>query len=130
MTDTTGRSIAGMDECPPCAPEKAVASLVYSTFPDIGSAKTAARALVDSRLAACVNIVPGVVSIYRWKDAIEEDAECAVLVKTRRALVPAVMATIRANHPYETPALVAYDIAAASPDYLAWIEESTVRAGT
>lgn len=103
------------------------ASMIFTTFPSIEAAREVARALVEAKLAACVNIIPAVVSIYRWDSAVCEDAEVAALIKTRRELVADVMVAIAARHPYATPALVAYDIATGSQDYLNWIVVSTAR---
>ncbi|MBX9926903.1 MAG: divalent-cation tolerance protein CutA [Hyphomicrobiaceae bacterium] len=102
--------------------------MVYTTFPTLESARLVARALVDARLAACVNILPGMVSIYRWNGAISEDGEVAMLIKTQRELVDRVIDEVGQRHPYATPAIVAYDIAAGSAVYLDWISEMT-RAG-
>lgn len=99
--------------------------MVYTTFPNIEEAKSCARALVEAKLAACVNIVPGVLSIYRWDGGIEEDAEVIAVCKTRRDLVVDVFAAIRRQHPYDTPALAAYDIATGCERYLSWIDEAT-----
>lgn len=96
--------------------------MVYTTFPNIEAAKSCARALVEAKLAACVNIVPGVVSIYRWDGRIEEDAEVIAVCKTRRDLVADVFAAIRRQHPYDTPALAAYDMATGCERYLSWID--------
>jgi periplasmic divalent cation tolerance protein len=83
-----------------------------------------ARAVVEARLAACVNIVPRVESIYRWEGKIEADEESLLVIKTTRAAVEPLTAAIRAVHPYENFELVALDIAGGSPLYLDWIAES------
>lgn len=90
-------------------------------------AESIARALVEEKLAACVNVVPGVVSVYRWKGALERDEESTLLVKTRDDLVPAVMEAIRKIHPYEVPEIVALpvDEGGVNPAYAAWVESET-----
>lgn len=102
------------------------ASMIYTTFPSMDAARAVARALIEPKLAACVNIIPAVVSIYNWDGAVCEEAEVAALVKTRRDLVARVMDAIAKAHPYATPALVAYDIVAGSDAYLDWIAANTV----
>lgn len=101
------------------------ASLVYTTVPSMEAAETLARALVEARLAACVNMIPGVVSVYAWQGATNVEPEVIVLIKTRRERVSHVMAAIRSAHPYDTPALVGYDIAAGSVSYLDWLMAQT-----
>ena len=93
----------------------------------VGSADDAeriARALVERRLAACVNVVPGVVSIYRWQGAVERDEERLLVIKTREERLEPLRQALVALHPYELPALVALPIAGGHPPYLAWLDES------
>jgi periplasmic divalent cation tolerance protein len=97
--------------------------LVLTTCPDEEAARALAASLVTERLAACVNIVPGVHSIYRWKGRVEESRECILLIKTARDCYPALEQRIRAVHPYELPEIVAVELTAGSADYLAWISE-------
>ncbi len=98
---------------------------VYMTFPDLDSATAVAKHLVDERLAACVNLLPGVRSVYRWQGEVHEDQEVLLVVKTTRARLDALTERIRALHPYELPEVVAVDIAGGLPAYLAWIAEET-----
>jgi periplasmic divalent cation tolerance protein len=84
-----------------------------------------ARSLVQERLAACANLVPGIRSIYRWKGEIWDTAELLLLIKTRAALFPALQQRIRQLHSYEVPEIVALPIIAGWPDYLNWVQEST-----
>jgi periplasmic divalent cation tolerance protein len=90
-------------------------------------AKAIARALVERRLAACVNLVPGVVSVYRWEGAVEEADETTLLIKTRAALVPALTAAIRELHDYELPEVVALPIVVGEGNdaYRAWVADET-----
>lgn len=97
---------------------------VYTTLPDRASADRLARTLVEERLAACANAFP-VESTYRWQGKLEQASEWALVLKTPRALYSAVERRIRDIHPYEVPAVVACDITAGLPDYLAWIRAST-----
>lgn len=97
------------------------AQLVLSTCPDRDTAERLARLLVERRLAACVNIVPGLVSVYRWQGEIHRDAECLLLIKTDTERYPALETALRAAHPYELPEIVAVTISNGSTDYLRWI---------
>ena len=98
---------------------------VHITAPDRDQAATMARALVNERLAACVNIVDGVQSVYRWQEKVEESAEVLCLVKTRPELLDAVTARGQALHPYDVPEILAFEVMDGSPTYLAWLDEST-----
>jgi periplasmic divalent cation tolerance protein len=84
-----------------------------------------ADALVAERLAACVNRVPGLVSTYRWKGALQRDAEVLLLIKSTRERYDALQDRIRALHPYELPEVIAVDVALGLPPYLAWIAKET-----
>ena len=95
--------------------------LVYATFPAGDTAASIGAALVEERLAACVNILPGMTSIYRWEGAISRDAETVMIIKTTSALAEAVIAAVRARHPYTNPALLVLPAGGGSPDFLAWI---------
>lgn len=103
--------------------DKAV--LVYTTFPTAEAAEEVGAALVDAGLAACVNILPAMTSIYIWDGARQRDAEAVMIVKTRRTLAERVMAETRERHPYDTPALLVIPVEGGSADYLAWIEAQT-----
>jgi len=101
------------------------ALLVHCTCPDAASAQRIARALVDERLSACVQIAPGLVSVYRWQGEVRQDDERLLLIKTSRERWPALAARVGKLHPYETPELLAFDAAEGSADYLAWLEAQT-----
>ncbi|HVY44631.1 MAG TPA: divalent-cation tolerance protein CutA [Minicystis sp.] len=99
--------------------------LLCNTPPDRAAA--IARALVERRLAACVNVLPGVLSVYRWQGAVEEAAESTLLVKTRASLAAAVTDAIVALHPYELPEVVSLPLAAGEglAAYRAWLAAET-----
>lgn len=103
--------------------DKAV--LIYSTFPTPEAAEAEGTALVEAGLAACVNILPGMVSIYTWKGARQRDAETVMIIKTRGALAERVIAEVRRRHSYENPALVVLPVAGGSAPYLDWIAAET-----
>lgn len=99
--------------------------LVMTNLPDRETALRLARALIEQRLAACVNVLGGCASVYRWDGAVQESAEVPVLIKTRAARYPEVEARIRELHPYELPEIVAVPIVHGFPDYLEWIAKET-----
>ena len=101
---------------------------VYSTFPDIESARVAARALVERRLVACVNMIPGMISAYRWEGRVEEGEEIVFLAKTLASNADAVMAAIGELHPFDVPALVVLAVASASEAFGAWVNNEVSRA--
>ena len=88
-----------------------------------------AGALVERELVACVNIVPSVRSVYRWKGAVERDEESLLVVKTTRDALAALHEALAELHPYETFELVAVDVTGGSPEYLDWISQSVVEPG-
>jgi periplasmic divalent cation tolerance protein len=108
--------------------ERAV--FVYTTYPSIVEAEAAGRKLVEDRLAACVNILPGMVSLYWWQGAIERGEEVVMIVKTRASLAEAVRASVRQMHSYATPAILVLPIESVDPDYHAWIVAETQKEGT
>lgn len=99
--------------------------LVLTNLADAGSADRLARALVEQRLAACVNMLPAVRSIYRWNDAVEEAAEVTLLIKTTAARYAELEQAILALHPYELPEVIAVPVSAGLPGYLGWIANET-----
>lgn len=98
--------------------------VVLVAVPTGGKAQSMADSLVESRLAACVNVVPGVVSIYRWKGRVHRDEESLLVIKTTTARFKALERWIKAHHPYETPEIVSLPIAAGSKEYLSWLGSS------
>lgn len=98
--------------------------VALSTFPSAEVAAEVARALVTDKLAACVNVVPALRSVYRWKGQICEDAEALCVIKTRSDHVDALKSRLLALHPYELPELVVLDITSGHGPYLSWIDDS------
>lgn len=107
------------------AAEAVVAVLV--TAPDAETGGRIARALVEERLAACVNVVPGVRSIYRFEGAVHDDAEVLLIVKTRADRCDELAARIRSLHPYALPEVLALAAAGGSAEYLAWVGAEAAR---
>jgi periplasmic divalent cation tolerance protein len=103
--------------------ERAV--LLYTTWPSIVEAEKAGREIVSRRLAACVNILPGMISHYRWKGVIERADEVVMLVKTRASLVETASAAVKELHSYETPAIMVLPVESVDPAYHQWIVEET-----
>lgn len=99
---------------------------VYVTAADRSRAEALGDALVGERLAACANVLDGLTSIYRWEGRVHRDAEAALLLKTRAALLPRLEARIRELHAYDLPCIVAWPIVGGSAAYLAWIAEQTL----
>jgi periplasmic divalent cation tolerance protein len=97
------------------------AIVVLSTFPDAAKAAEIARVLIDERLAACVNLVPTVRSIYRWQGALQDDAESLAIIKTTADRHAALAARLVELHPYEVPEIIALPVAAGHAPYLAWL---------
>lgn len=100
--------------------------VVFCTCP-AEVARSLARTLVEQRLVACVNIVPGLTSVYRWEGKVCEDGESLLIMKTRAELMERLSARIVELHPYEVPEVIALPLAAGegNPAYLAWLLEQT-----
>jgi periplasmic divalent cation tolerance protein len=98
------------------------ARVVLCTAPTLEVAETLARGLVDAGLAACVNLYPGVRSVYRWQGALHVDDEVQMVIKTTAARFAALEQHLRAHHPYETPEILALEVADGSHAYLAWLD--------
>ncbi len=96
--------------------------ILLSNFPDADAARKAVRTLVEGRLIACGNIIPGVESIYEWKGTLETSAEVLVVCKTTAESAASVQTRLRALHPYEVPEILQIPVSAGCPDYLAWVE--------
>ena len=99
--------------------------LVLTNCPDAGCAERIAAALIEQRLAACVNILAPARSVYRWQGAVEQADEVPLLIKTTAERYAALEATIRQHHPYEVPEIVALPIDRGLPAYLQWLADET-----
>lgn len=103
--------------------------LVLTNVPDRTVAEKLARALVESRAAACVNVLAACRSIYRWQDGVETAEEIPLLIKSTTTNYPAVEKIVRAQHPYAVPELIAIPITHGLPSYLDWLGRETERPG-
>jgi periplasmic divalent cation tolerance protein len=103
--------------------ERAV--LVYTTWPSIVEAERAGRAIVEKRLAACVNILPGMISHYWWEAKIERAEEVVMIVKTRATLAEPVRAAVKKMHSYDTPSVMVLTVESVDADYYRWIVDAT-----
>jgi periplasmic divalent cation tolerance protein len=101
------------------------AVFVYTTWPAIADAEKAGRALVERRLAACVNILPGMISHYRWEEKVERAEEVVMIIKTRASLADAVSGAVRELHSYDTPAILVLPLESVEQTYLAWLLAAT-----
>ena len=101
--------------------------LVLTNLPDAGAAQRMADALVQSRAAACVNILASCTSVYRWQGKVETAHEVPLLIKTTRSAYVRLETEIRAQHPYELPEIIAVPVDAGLPAYLQWVEQETTR---
>ncbi len=99
--------------------------LVLTTVPAGGSAEAIAEALIAGRLAACVNILPPMISIYRWEGLVTRDTEHQLVIKTTRARVAAVQALVGERHPYQLPEFLVCAATDGSPAYCAWVQGET-----
>ncbi|XP_005389550.1 PREDICTED: protein CutA isoform X1 [Chinchilla lanigera] len=100
-------------------------SAAFVTCPNEKVAKEIARAVVEKRLAACVNLIPQITSIYEWKGKIEEDSEVLMMIKTQSSLVPALTEFVRSVHPYEVAEVIALPVEQGNPPYLHWVYQVT-----
>ncbi len=101
------------------------ALLVYTTWPSIVEAEKAGRSIVERRLAACVNILPGMISHYWWQGKIERAEEAVMIVKTRASLAEKVGNAVKAAHSYTAPAIMFLPVESLDPDYQRWIVQET-----
>jgi periplasmic divalent cation tolerance protein len=103
--------------------ERAV--FVYTTYPSVVEAERAGRAIVERRLAACVNILPGMISHYWWEGKVERGEEAVMIFKTRASLAEAVRAAVKETHSYTTPAILVLPLEGGDPSYLNWLMSET-----
>jgi periplasmic divalent cation tolerance protein len=99
--------------------------MILVTCPDVKTAKRIASSIIRKRLAACVNIITGVRSVYRWKGKVEETSEKLLLIKSRRRLLNKITQDVKQNHPYLVPEIVALPIMGGSREYLQWVAKET-----
>lgn len=98
--------------------------IVFITAGSAEEAERIAHALVEERLAACVNIVSGVTSVYRWEGQVQRDAEVLLILKTVESRLPALIRRVKDLHSYDVPEVIALPITGGSPEYLAWLADS------
>ena len=103
--------------------ERAV--FVYTTWPTTVEAEEAGRTLVELRLAACVNILPGMISHYRWEGQVERGEETVMIIKTRASLTTAVETAVKELHSYSTPAILVIALESVEKNYLGWLMAET-----
>uniref|UniRef100_A0A7S1VYP9 Divalent cation tolerance protein n=1 Tax=Neobodo designis TaxID=312471 RepID=A0A7S1VYP9_NEODS len=100
-------------------------SVCYVTAPSMAVAEKIASHLVARKAAACVNILPGVTSVYTWQGKVEKDSELLLMIKTQTAVVPRLISEVRSVHPYDVPEVISVPMGAGHTDYLNWVTENT-----
>ncbi len=105
--------------------ERAV--LVYTTYPSIVEAEQAGLAIVEKRLAACVNIIPGMISHYWWEGKVDRGEEVVMIIKTRASLAERVRAAVKEKHSYMTPAVLVLPVESVDPAYHKWLVDETAK---
>ncbi|WP_420348536.1 divalent-cation tolerance protein CutA [Pelagibius sp.] len=101
------------------------ACLVYVTTGDLAEARAIGRAVVKGRLAACANIVPGILPIFWWNGEVQEGEESLLLLKTTERQLPALIEAVKTQHSYDCPCITVLPIEGGNPDFLRWIEAET-----
>lgn len=104
------------------------ALVVITTMETPADAERLAQSLVEAELAACVQVLPQITSVYRWQGNVEHASETLLLIKTTRAIYPELEAEIKRNHPYQTPEIIALPVEAGSTEYMNWLIAS-IRSG-
>lgn len=99
--------------------------LIYATAPSPAVAEAVGVPLVESGLAACLNIIPAMTAIYAWQGKLHKDAECVMIIKTRASLAERVIADARSRHPYDEPAFLVFATEGGSPGFIEWIMRQT-----
>jgi periplasmic divalent cation tolerance protein len=99
--------------------------LILTTVPAGDQGEAIARALVEETLAACVNVLPPMTSIYRWRGAVEREAECQIVIKTTRERIAAIEARVKALHSYDLPEFIVLPVVGGSAGYLEWVRGET-----
>jgi len=103
--------------------------VVLCTCPDLATAESLATRLVENRLAACVNILPEIRSIYRWQNEVQQDTETLLVVKTSQETYSQLESWLIGHHPYDVPEVLALPIERGAPDYLDWVIQETMQTG-
>ena len=98
---------------------------VYITASSIEEAKKIGHFLVEKNLAACVNLIENMISIYKWEDKLEEGQEVIMIAKTRKTLMPKLIETVNSHHSYDCPCILELPIQGGNPEFLSWIETET-----
>ncbi|MFA6317513.1 MAG: divalent-cation tolerance protein CutA [Elusimicrobiota bacterium] len=106
--------------------EKTLFCVVLTTFPEAEQAKKLAKSLVETKLAACVTVVPGSTSFYVWEGKLEETPECVLIIKTRSRGLPILMRHIKEKHSYSTPEIIVLPIVDGDKSYLDWVGANTI----
>jgi periplasmic divalent cation tolerance protein len=101
--------------------------VIFVTGPEADTLQSIGRVLVEEGLAACVNVFPGITSVYRWEGETREDQEALALIKTTEDRVEATRLRVMELHPYDVPEFIAMEVAEGSPAYLRWVRESVMR---
>ena len=101
--------------------------LVQTSCPDNDSAIALAQRIIKGKVAACVNVLPSVTSIYEWKDEVKQDSEILLLIKTTKSRYEDLQALICGSHPYELPEVIAVPISDGLPEFLSWIDDTTTK---
>ncbi|ESQ51970.1 hypothetical protein EUTSA_v10017289mg [Eutrema salsugineum] len=99
--------------------------VVYVTVPNREAGKKLANSIVQEKLAACVNIVPGIESVYEWEGKVQSDSEELLIIKTRQSLLESLTEHVNANHEYDVPEVIALPITGGSDKYIEWLKNST-----
>ena len=99
--------------------------IVLTTVADAEEGRRLGRAVVEERLAACVSLMPGVESIYRWKGQICDEQECLIIAKTRTSLFQSLEKRVKELHSYEVPEIISFPVARGLPQYLEWVQAET-----
>lgn len=123
MSGSAVAAATGATSGPGDSPTGAV--VVYVTVPDMKTADQLSDALVSSHLVACVNIVPGLTSVYWWEGKVNRDSELLLVIKTRSSLLEQLTQQVKRLHPYDEPEVVALPVTGGSASYLKWLHDST-----
>jgi periplasmic divalent cation tolerance protein len=105
------------------------AVIILTTVPSPDVGERIGRTLVDAGIAACVNVLPPMVSIYRWKGEVQREIECQLIIKTLRSRIDEVQAKVREAHPYDLPEFLVLPLDGGDPDYLAWVAAGSSEPG-